>query len=141
MNEFTAKPYVYGSTPLMCLMGGCNDDGCFNYCPTDYFQCYGNGTHTELNTTTSDLYTAEPLIDCGVGNYAPDPIECSSDIHPEHNHVRVRPGLSGQLDGAKLCGRAQVMCQGCFGTAFGVGGDTHRLIRYPNAFSMSHPPR
>jgi hypothetical protein len=28
-NEYTQAPWVYGSTPLMCLLGGCNSEGCF----------------------------------------------------------------------------------------------------------------
>ena len=50
LNEFAMQPWVPGSTPLMCLMGGCNPEGCFDHCPTAYYDCI----YTDVGDCTDD---------------------------------------------------------------------------------------
>jgi hypothetical protein len=55
-NQYTAD---YKQRSLFCQMKGCNERGCLDSCPLDYYQC----ANDYLNLTT------KPDEICGVGNY------------------------------------------------------------------------
>ena len=86
---------------------------CYSYCPTDFFQCFANATNSETGNSTAENITSTPDTDCGAFNYNKSTaVPCGADEHPEHAHVA---------------------CQGCYGTAFGIGGGK---LHYSNKHTL-----